>query len=418
MFEEIDIQILKELSKDGPISTKELTERLGRKRTTINYRLDALLDLNIIKRIKSGRNSEYLLTEKANVDQVFQDEIEKLSKLQTQINEIVTKTQKSNEKLKLAFVNYYDLLPEYKKSLEEYYEIQDFSDKELFISYDEFLFRARDADVVVNNAGCNVRKEEISKLNKLKYLHVSTSMYRYVDTDALKSSGIHFSNLPDYRLSSISEFALAQTFALLRNVRGSSAQLQSGVTHFKYFKGELLRGKVVGILGTDEISLDLYRLLKNLGTEVLLYTENVEDDPNMMGVSRFYSIKEIFEKAEIIYSVDSSDNLLNATKKLDNSLLDNITNPIHLISLSKHQYIDYDLLRKLLYEGKIKGLGLEVGFLGENLHEERNKIMYIPNVFIAPDVAWYTSDSVEKLNRLTNRALISYAQGINKYLLF
>ncbi len=421
----IDTRLLEHIILNPHCKIADIQKELGYNRTTLLYKLERLIKERVIKKAFEGKVAVYLPSEKSAIESYFNSQIDETKNIQHQLltKFKVKKGKVAKTKPKLVFVNYYDLLPAFKEELNTAYEITDYSNKELFLSQEEFAYRAQDADVIVNNWACDVGKSLIKQLPKLKYMHVSTHMYRYVDLKALDENKIHFSYLqaPDYRVHALSEFAIAQTFALLRKVAVASSQLRSGVMEFKQFTGDELRGKVVGIIGTDAVSKELFYSLKNLGTEVYVHNENAAANPHDWGLSKFTPLKMLVEQSDILYLVNSEDTPPKVCERLDASLLNFIKKPTYLISITKHKYIDTKLIKKFIYNGKIKGLALDyfedMNKIKELKDSEISTITYLPNVLITPDIAWSTKTSIENMNIATNKYLMAYAKGDHSYLL-
>ncbi|MEN9389676.1 MAG: hypothetical protein RLY61_760 [Candidatus Parcubacteria bacterium] len=422
----IDTVLLEYIILNPHCRMADIQRHLGHSRTTLLYKLTKLLNAKLIIKAYEGNAAIYLPAEKTNIENYFNLHIDKTIKTQKQLlsKYKLTELRADRTKPKLVFINYYDLLPSHYEELKAVYEITNYSNKELFISPEEFVYRGQDAEVIVNNWACDVTKSLIDQLPKLKYMHVSTHMYRYVDLKALDEKGIHFSHLqaPDYRIHALSEYAIAQTFALLRKVAVTASQLRSGVMEFKQFTGDELRGKVAGIIGTDAVSKELYYFLKNLGTEVYVHSDNAITHPHDWGLSKFTPLKSLVEQSDILYLANSEDTPPKICERLDSKLLGLIKKPIYLISITKHKYIDTKLVKKLIYNGKLKGLALDYF---EDMHKiqeltdsDIRTITYLPNVLITPDIAWSTQTSIENMNIATNKYLMAYAKGDYSCLLF
>jgi len=420
----LENKILQFIKQRKAVSIKNLQKQFQIGRTNILYNLNKLIKKELIEKQKKGRKYYYSLSPSFKIENYFQ---KKIDTLKNEMNQLITKDAKikKRNKMILAFANYFDLLPYYKTELEKYYEIIDYSNKELYLDEKEFIYRTKKADVIVNNWACEIDKSLISKLPKLKYMHVSTHMHKYVDISALKQKSIHFSYMKnEYRTISLSEFAIAQTFALLKKVTTGQDQLKSGIFEFGKFFGasEQLRGKTIAIFGTDAVSKDLFSLLKNFNVEILVYNEKRDEDPSFWGIADFSSIKEIKKRADIVYIVNSTDNLFKACKNLDSNFLRNFSKPIFLITIAKHNFIDTKFIKNQIYKGILKGIAIDYFpdiVKSKNLKDSKiNEIIHLPNVIITPDIAWYSNNSIQKMNDFTTKCLVSFAKGSSKYLLF
>jgi len=401
----------------------EVMKEFGIKRTAALYHLDELLNKSLIVIYKKGRSNLFLVAETEKVQEYFE---KKIAQLQEGFQQLATNREykvvkaRTSGKLTLSFVNYYDLQAEDRGALASYYDIIDYSDTQLYISPEEFIKRAKDADVIVNNYACETTEEIISQLPQTQYMHLSTHMYRYVDVNALRKYRIHLSNISyTYKATAVSEYLLAQTFSLLRNTVEAAEQVRTGVNEFRYFCGEQLRGKKVIIFGTEIGTRDLVELLRGLGVEIGIYCEDPKQDPTVFGISHFATKEEVFETGDIFYFSWTGDEYKALVGKIDRVFLDMIKRPVYFVSVYKHHYIDYQRLRELLYSGMIRGIALDsYPEIQEGQLQDAKRLMYLPNVLITPDIGWYTRDSVKNMNAQTTQRLIAYAEGKTEFLLF
>ena len=380
-------------------------KRFSIQRTAALYRIEKLSALHLISEFKDGKKNIYLPVEGAALETFFKD---KIAELESGLKEITsTKAhghhKSRDQRLTLSFVNYYDLLPEYRKKIEKYYDIIDYSDTQLYLNSKEFIKRAKNADVVVNNAACEVTREMLDDLPRLQYMHTSTYMYQYIDLEACRRNNISISNIPvSYRSMALSEFLLAQTFALLRETSRAAAQVKSGVNEFRYFKGEQLRGKKAILFGTAPGTKEFIEQLRGMGVEIGVYAGKTKEDPAMYGLSRFTTQEEVFETGDIFYIPWTGDEEIPLAGNIDAQLLNKITRPVYIISIYKHKVVDFQKLRELVYSGLIKGIAFDY-FPTISSDDSRKadirKLMYLPNVAITPDIGWYTQDSVNNMNR-------------------
>lgn len=417
-------KIIKLLQSSDGLEVSDITNVLGIKRTNLQYHLKYLLEDGLIKRVKSGKAWKYFASEDRVISKYFDNQIKELESQKKEIISINKIKPSSRKDLILTITNYYDLLDEDRKELEKYYTIQDYSDKDLIITQKEFMYRAKDSDVLLANWPCDITEEMIADLPDLKYIHSSAYMYSYIDLNALQKRGIHFSHVPfEYKSIALTEYILAQTFALLRPTIKASNQVRSGITSFENFEGEQLRGKTVGIIGTDYITKDLINILRSFGTDVKICSFEKTTKPDTYGMSKFTEYKELIKNSDILF-LASRVNEEASRMNLDKKFLENLYKPTYIVSIGKPDYIDYGALRDSIYSGKVKGIAMdfvnELVIPGELDPKTNglNKILYLPNVIITPDIGWYTKDAVRNLNKYTTEALVNYAKGNDRDLLF
>ncbi len=455
-METIVNKILKSISEPGGMSATDLAVGLAISRTAVRHHLQALEQQGLITQQKQGKQRLYFMASDSSVAAVYSQRIEDILLEAKQIGDqeggVFQKlTQNLGQKLgssghdlhglgqnqgqlqgeylqnrskvgahkpKLAFINYFDLLPKTREELANYYQLIDFSDKELIITPEEFVYRGREAEVIVNNWGCEVDAALLSQLPNLQYMHLSTHSYSYVDLKAAQERGVRISHFKTdrYKKNALLEYLLAQTFALLRKVESAADEVAGGVKEFRQFRGEQLRGKCAAVFGTNDATKELVLILKNLGLEVIVHNDDKFYDPADFGVSRFASITDIQAQADIVYFLNRGALAFgNSYYNLDKKILSGFKKPVYIVSVTKHEQIDYDIIRKLIVAGRIKGIAFD--FLKEFtqtaplINGSTGKILYLPNVLITPDISWYTDESVELMNQEVLEYLLAFAKG-------
>jgi len=338
-----DWRILEVVSQKEGASVYDISKALQLKRTTVLYHIRKLVDIGLLVKAKKGRQNAYRLVDKATAHNILHQYEVDLSKRfdtiwKSAINQS-TATQNKKKKI-LSFINYFDLLPDVRKQLELYYEIRDFSNKNIFISLDELEFRARDAEVIVNHAGCRIDNTVLSYIPSVRYIHAPIENISFLDIDALRDAGIAVSHISDtyYYVSATVEFIIASTYALLRQVVRSAKQVETGVYTYQYFLGDQLRGKRAGIVGLNSITYELVNTLRNLGVSVQVCDCGVSQDTNLkpydLGISEFVSQKQLLAQSDVVYIVDGK------VTDLDSTFLNKIEKPIYLISTVRHKKVN------------------------------------------------------------------------------
>ncbi len=447
----ITSKVLEIIATADGITATDLAISLAMSRTAIRHHLQVLEQRGLVKQQKQGKERLYYLAPDGSVAAVYEQRITKLfeevkqldlagSKVFAQLSQSLSQKlaeglnlsaanpkERQNQqklsmvatsKLKLAFINYFDLLPSTRDELSKHYQLLDFSDKELIITPEDFVYRGREAEVIVNNWGCEVDAELLNQLPNLQYMHLSTHSYSYVDLKAAQEHGVRISHFKTdrYKKNALLEYLLAQTFALLRKVESAADEVAGGVKEFKQFRGEQLRGKCAAVFGTNDATKELVQILKNLGLEVIVHNDDKFYDPADFGVSRFASIADIHAQADIVYFLNRGALAFgNSYYDLDKKILSGFKNPVYIVSVTKHERIDYDIIRKLILAGRIKGIAFD--FLKEFTqiaplaNGSTGKILYLPNVLITPDISWYTDESVELMNQEVLEHLLAFAKG-------
>jgi len=108
-MDESQFKTLRELAKDGTLSQRDLSKRMGLSLGMVNYLVNALLEKGYIKakRFKNSRNKigyMYILTPKGISEKVRQTyiflhrKLEEFDRLKQEIEALRQETQKNNQK--------------------------------------------------------------------------------------------------------------------------------------------------------------------------------------------------------------------------------------------------------------------------------------------------------------------------------
>ena len=120
------------------------------------------------------------------------------------------------------------------------------------------LGRCREADVVLTNKVC-LRREELSRLPRLRYIGVLATGYNVVDVEAARERGIVVTNVPAYSTDSVAQMVMAHLLTVTNRVEHYADKNRQGewahCPDFCYWDTPLteLSGKTMGIVGLGNI---------------------------------------------------------------------------------------------------------------------------------------------------------------------
>jgi phosphoglycerate dehydrogenase-like enzyme len=179
---------------------------------------------------------------------------------------------------------------------------------------------------------------------------------------------------------------------------------------FKYsdFKAKEIKGKKVGVVGVKHEGKAILPVLEALQARLFVSDpDGTGTNPEELGVGEFYSVEEIFEKAEIVIFPEEYNFSLDISKFLNGRM-----SPEYLLLLSATVTYDLDSLRNLVLKGKLKGILIdyfpEVFKVFKDFpHSQYRKIMYLPNVLITPEIGFYTEESIQKNHKQVYEILMN-----------
>ena len=142
---------------------------------------------------------------------------------------------------------------------------------------EEIVPRAKDADIILTNKVC-LRKQEIERLPRLKYIGVLATGYNVVDLEAAREHGIVVTNVPAYSTESVAQMVFAHLLTVTNRTEHYTLLNRDGqwtaCPDFCYWDTQLteLAGKTFGIVGLGNIGRRVAAIAQAFGMKVIAYT--------------------------------------------------------------------------------------------------------------------------------------------------
>jgi phosphoglycerate dehydrogenase-like enzyme len=257
---------------------------------------------------------------------------------------------------------------------------------ESFCGEDERYERLKDADVVI----FGVHKFDnvfLGKLKRLKMLQFMGLGYEtFVDAEYCARNGIILCGIDDYGSNAVAEYAVAQMFALARNIARADRYMRESKWVYSKLEGMEIAGSTAGVLGTGSIGKLVAQKLSVLGAEVIANDICESDDlKDRFGV-KYAGIGELFAKSDIV-SVHVK--YMPETRGLvSRQLINSMKSEAIFINTSRSEVVDISALKDALKAGAIRGAALDV-FDEEPLTDF--SICHLPNVITSPHIGYFTS---------------------------
>ncbi|MCR5881142.1 2-hydroxyacid dehydrogenase [Phenylobacterium sp. J367] len=213
-----------------------------------------------------------------------------------------------------------------------------------------------------------------------------------IDLEAAKAAGVTVANMPGVNSQAVAEMALALMLAVLRRLsyldpltrRGegwSPDPVQIDGT------GEIA-GRTVGFMGYGGSASRLGAALQALGAEVIYTARSAK--PDLPG--RFVSREELLSTADIVSLhvplTPETDRMIDATA------LASMKPGAVLVNTARGGLVDEAALADALRSGRLSGAGLDV--FAEEPVDPANPLLALPNVVVAPHMAWLTPETLER----------------------
>ena len=212
-----------------------------------------------------------------------------------------------------------------------------------------------------------------------------------IDLAAAQERGIAVCNLPGTNARAVAEMTLLLMLASLRRLPRFDAELRAGTwaadPAVQDQLGEL-GGRTVGLIGYGAIPRLLAPMLTAMGCR-LLYTAR-SPKPDAIGEPR--PLDDLLAEADI---VSLHLPLTPATERLiDATALARMQPGAILINTARGGLVDQAALAAALRSGRLGAAGLDV--FAHEPPDHREEIFRLPNVVIAPHVAWLTRETFDR----------------------
>ncbi len=258
----------------------------------------------------------------------------------------------------------------------------------------------RDREVLVFRSGVNITAPVMECAPDLKLLIRAGSGIDNLDVEYARRRGLKLTRIPGPGAQAVAEMSFTFMLALSRNLLRADRLTRQGRWAKYELGGYLLKGKILGIVGTGNIGSRVGQMGAAWGMRVIGCDENQSPafaaELAEKGV-RLTSFDEVVSTADFI---SLHVPLNNSTRHLiDAGVLDRVKTGAFLIDLARGGVVDEQALYKALTEsGGLSGAALDV-------HEKEGEgkispLAELPNVILTPHIGAMTVDSQREIGHL------------------
>ena len=236
----------------------------------------------------------------------------------------------------------------------------------------------------------------------VKLIALRCSGFNNVDLAAAEALKLTVARVPAYSPDAIAEHAVALMLSLNRRIHKAYARVREGNFMLDGLLGFDLRGKTAGIVGTGRIGINVARILKGFGCEILASDPSPTPQLETVGGS-YVSFDELLARCDVI-SLHCP--LTPATHHLiGRGAVARMKPGVMLINTSRGAVMDARAVIAGLKSGKIGHVGLDVyeeegDLFFENLSDTviRDdifvRLMTFPNVLITGHQGFFTREAM------------------------
>ncbi len=233
--------------------------------------------------------------------------------------------------------------------------------------------------------------------------------FNHVDLEAAQSSGITLARVPAYSPHSVAEHTVALLLGLNRKIHRAHARVREGNFSLEGLLGFDLSTRTVGVVGTGKIGLEVVKILKGFGCEILACDPFPNKECETQG-AKYVSLADLFTGSDIITLhcplTPETYHLIDAKSVAQ------MRNGVVLLNTSRGALVDTRAVVEALKAGRIGYLGLDVyeeeadlffeDFSNELIQDDLfARLLTFPNVLITGHQAFFTDTALRNIANTT-----------------
>lgn len=228
----------------------------------------------------------------------------------------------------------------------------------------------------------------------------------HVDLDPCKKRKIAVYNIPDYGPQHVAQHAIALLLCGARNIIRANYTTHKGNFSYQNFLGISMSGKILGVIGTGKIGLEVIKISQCLGMKIIAYDIVANQIASQKLCFNYVSLEKLLKEADVVTlhipSTQKTHHLLN--KKT----LSYLKKGTILINTSRGDLIDIKALEEIV--SKLHVVCLDV-VEEESSFSQTHPLLKYNNVIITPHCAFYTDESLKIIAQETMNVIKKFQQG-------
>lgn len=265
----------------------------------------------------------------------------------------------------------------------------------------------------------------LSRFKNLRIIATRSHGFTHIDLDYCIKNRISVFNVEQYGEEAVAEFALGVIIDLTRKIKTAMIDIRKEKINPKFYEGELLNKKTIGIIGCGKVGLKLAKIAKYFDMKTLV--SSYKESPQFEKVCNVVPFDTLLSQSDIIYlhMPFTTENYQIIGEEEFRKMKDGV----YIINTSSIELINLEALYKNLISGKVKGAGLDIldsdytkgkstaNIGGETMSSKKNhkiteKLLEMPNVLITPHLAYNTKEYINDVLEKTFNNIRDNIKGI------
>jgi phosphoglycerate dehydrogenase-like enzyme len=233
-----------------------------------------------------------------------------------------------------------------------------------------------------------ITNELLDSFARCKYIGIRAHNTDYVSRDHANKQGIVIRGIPQVGENAVAEHTFSLIFAVTKQILLSSQNLREGKWRERLYSNVELRGKNLGIIGYGKIGKIVALIGRSLGMNPLITSSRINSKDG------YLSIEEVLQQSDIVTLHASTKD--NIEPLIERKQIEMMKDGAILINTARGSLLNYYDLEEALRSRKLFGAGLDV-YPDEPYFN--TKLCELPNVVCTPHLAFYTNETVSKMNQ-------------------
>lgn len=275
----------------------------------------------------------------------------------------------------------------------------------------EFLELVEDVDAILT-AFVKIDREVFEHAPKLKVVSINATGFDNVDLAVAKEYGVGVCPVGEYCTQDVAEFTVGVMHALVRNLKAyvNDVEQQHQWRYDLCAPNARIENMTLGIVGLGKIGRAVANRAHALGMTVLATDPFITDEHYAL-VSDFVKLVDpeiLFSQADVV----TNHMNLNETnhRYFDSVKFNQMIKHPYFINMGRGAELREADLIAALDSGQIKGAAMDV-LETENPDLAHHPLVGRSNVIVTPHVAFYSTDSMESLQRISSQNIVHFLNG-------
>lgn len=278
---------------------------------------------------------------------------------------------------------------------------------------DLFFEEIKDADGIII-ADRKIKPEHVQTLTKCKIIARQGIGFDNIDLINTRAKGIVVTNVPDYCVDEVSDFAMSLMLTMLRHiniyekdVKEDIWDINSITTKHNFPPMRRLNTQTLGILGFGKIAREVARKSKAFGFRIITFDPYVDKSIVEECGVELVDLDKLIKDSDVI-SIHSP--LTEETEHMFNKeTFSKMKKNAVLINTSRGPLVNEKDLYEALSNRIIAGAAIDVT---ENEPiEKENPLLTLDNCIVTPHAAFFTEDSYMELRNRAAKEIVRVLSG-------